>query len=254
MCCGIYGIRNCVNGKWYVGQSKNIERRVRTHFKRASSGVDTHLYRAIRKFGESNFEYFILEGAPQSKLDVRERFYVKKLDAMNNGYNKTSGGNRGSSPSKETRVLLGIRAKMQMHEAGIKGTHPAQKEGHRKWLGALQRKLKAEGKHPLSRPEVRSKVSERQKELLRNGLHHTQNVEWLLEHSMRQKLLAAAGLHNSQTPEAREAARKAATGNRHMTGKKRITDGTRNATVNEGEVPPIGWWFGQTWIPGKKRR
>ena len=52
------------------------------------------LQRDFNKYGIENFIFEIIEQCPRKKLDERERFYIKLLDAQNfiYGYNMTSGG------------------------------------------------------------------------------------------------------------------------------------------------------------------
>ena len=48
----IYLITNDVNNKVYVGQTtKSLEERIQGHRSAMVSGVDTHIYRAMRKYG-----------------------------------------------------------------------------------------------------------------------------------------------------------------------------------------------------------
>ena len=53
----IYKITNLINQKIYIGQSIHpVEERLARHFQDAiSERIDTHLARAIRKYGTENF-------------------------------------------------------------------------------------------------------------------------------------------------------------------------------------------------------
>jgi len=66
---GIYGIRNMVDGKWYVGQSVQIEVRRECHFSLAKHGkhYNAHLQRAFLKYGKENFEFRILEETTETQ-------------------------------------------------------------------------------------------------------------------------------------------------------------------------------------------
>ncbi len=62
---GIYKITNLINNKCYIGKTNNFKRRKSDHFRLAT--VEGHkeynktLYRAIRKYGQSNFSFEIIE-------------------------------------------------------------------------------------------------------------------------------------------------------------------------------------------------
>ena len=61
--CGIYKITNKVNGKVYIGQSRDIKRRWYEH-RKVKGDYDRHsypLYSAIEKYGIDNFEFEIIE-------------------------------------------------------------------------------------------------------------------------------------------------------------------------------------------------
>lgn len=58
MSIGIYKITNKVNGKVYIDQSKNIEKRWKQHL----GAKDNYLiHRAIRKYGKDNFSFEIVQ-------------------------------------------------------------------------------------------------------------------------------------------------------------------------------------------------
>ena len=59
---GIYSITNKLNNKRYIGQSIDIETRIKRHFRELRRGVHHchHLQRAFDKYGEDNFETEIL--------------------------------------------------------------------------------------------------------------------------------------------------------------------------------------------------
>ena len=94
---GIYKITNLVNGKSYIGQSVNIERRFINHKSVAFNPNDRNynypLYRAIRKYGIENFSFEILEECLKNELNEKEVFYIDKYRTHGiNGYNQDDGG------------------------------------------------------------------------------------------------------------------------------------------------------------------
>lgn len=98
---GIYKITNLINNHSYIGQSVNIEARLKTHFKRAFTENESDpeynkaLYVAIRKYGKDNFKTEILEELPfasRQELNIRESFWITQYNTYNDGYNETFGG------------------------------------------------------------------------------------------------------------------------------------------------------------------
>ena len=59
---GIYKIENKVNGKVYIGQSIDIEKRWKSHISYLNKGIhrNKHLQSAWDKYGEGNFDKKIL--------------------------------------------------------------------------------------------------------------------------------------------------------------------------------------------------
>lgn len=93
--CGIYKIVNDLNGKCYVGQSLNIERRWEQHIYDAlnrpetGTGIDV----AMHKYGIENFHYEILEICSPDKLDDCEIYWIAELNTYyGEGYNRSIGG------------------------------------------------------------------------------------------------------------------------------------------------------------------
>ena len=74
----IYGSRNIVNGKWYIGQTtRGIEKRRRQHLIDARNNYDSYAFHAaIRKYGEDAFDWTVLEFdiKTHDELNEREKF------------------------------------------------------------------------------------------------------------------------------------------------------------------------------------
>jgi len=114
----VYVLTNAANGKRYVGQSKDATCRFRQHCKNARMGVESALYAAMRKHGESSFSMVVVEEC-QSKTvaDLREKHWISELNSRTSGhgYNLTEGGEGGSDPSPETRAKIGAASKARAH-------------------------------------------------------------------------------------------------------------------------------------------
>lgn len=106
--CGIYKITNRVNGKIYIGQSRNIHARWIGHKTAATnpnSKKDSVLYNAMRKYGIENFEIEVIEECLPEQLDDREIFYIKEYkscikDNREIGYNMNFGGSGNNGYGK----------------------------------------------------------------------------------------------------------------------------------------------------------
>lgn len=92
---GIYKITNKINNKIYIGQSWNINDRIRKH--KSAECQNKHLKASIDKYGLENFSFktiICFKDGPftQKYLDKFERFYIKQYNSINkiNGYNKNS--------------------------------------------------------------------------------------------------------------------------------------------------------------------
>lgn len=91
----IYKITNQVNGKVYIGQTRqSVESRWNQHKCKARKRSDgnNHFHNAILKYGEDKFTVEVLEECEFSELDSREIFYIAQYDSFKNGYNTTYGG------------------------------------------------------------------------------------------------------------------------------------------------------------------
>jgi group I intron endonuclease len=106
--CGIYGLKNKITGKWYVGQSVDISRRLDDYAKGRHQG-QRKLSDAILKHGYENFEQVVLEECSPSLLDCRESFWINHHDAISNGYNIRS-GRRGGHITKDDKDALILAA------------------------------------------------------------------------------------------------------------------------------------------------
>ncbi len=100
----IYCYTNKVNGKKYIGQSNNPERRKREHKSRAfdskHSDYNMPFYAAIRKYGFDSFDYEILLETPTPNED--EIRLISELGSLvhEHGYNVQMGGQENNQYMK----------------------------------------------------------------------------------------------------------------------------------------------------------
>ncbi|MGI0059241.1 MAG: GIY-YIG nuclease family protein, partial [Nitrosotalea sp.] len=114
MASGIYRIVNQLNNKQYIGSAVSLAGRKYDHF-HTPSRSNPHLQRAIKKYGQENFKFEILELVPDiGNLILREQFYLdtslkNNIDLYNIA--KIAGSNFGVTRSSETRQRMSL-AKM----------------------------------------------------------------------------------------------------------------------------------------------
>lgn len=91
---GIYKITNDRTGETYIGQSKNIERRIKDHKKELRQG--THHNKGMQSdyLKGDTFTSTILEktSSDRQTLHQKEEKYISQYDTFNQGYNQTPGG------------------------------------------------------------------------------------------------------------------------------------------------------------------
>ena len=116
------------NGKCYVGQSKNIYKRILEHNRYANQGHGNYniqaCEKAIQKYGDIE-EFYILEEINDfTKLDERETYWIKYYNSTikNNGYNIVEEGNasgksgiENSNASFNEQTLLEVIDLLQNH-------------------------------------------------------------------------------------------------------------------------------------------
>lgn len=110
----IYKITNMINGNVYIGQTvRTLKSRIAGHKSKFLSGVDTHLYRAMRKYGWDNFEFNIVDTAStKEELDYLESYYIRKYDSIRHGYNMLPGAefNPMNDPESKDKHDLKMRS------------------------------------------------------------------------------------------------------------------------------------------------
>lgn len=91
----IYSATNIINDKKYIGQTtRELTIRRNEHLAQANNGSDLAIHQAIRKYGEDNFEWSIIDQAyNQEDLDEKEIYWIDYYDTYkSSGYNMAHGG------------------------------------------------------------------------------------------------------------------------------------------------------------------
>lgn len=87
---GIYAIHNKRNGKYYIGSSTNVYKRLKKH---NLNGTNKQLIIDRYKYPSKAWECIILKTFPdgtitEKELIEKENDYIKKYDSINKGYNR----------------------------------------------------------------------------------------------------------------------------------------------------------------------
>jgi group I intron endonuclease len=188
----IYKVINVVNGKIYIGKTKQtLEKRKKSHLKKSRhKEIDkmTFFHRAIRKYGPENFHWDIIETLPNGtdeELCLRERYFIKQYDSncREKGYNLTEGGDgvrrSGWKHHEETKEKIGNsnrgrhrtpEQKLKMRLATLKAMEnwrPSPEQLERMRLRELGKKHSQETKRKQSENQIG----------LRLGWHHSEETK-----------------------------------------------------------------------------
>lgn len=88
----IYIIKNKINNKVYIGQADFAWKRWGSHLRDAKYKPKIIIDKAIKKYGEENFWYELLENQI-SNYDEKEKYWIEKFNSIiPNGYNVAVGG------------------------------------------------------------------------------------------------------------------------------------------------------------------
>jgi len=114
--CGIYMIKNKINGKFYIGSSVDIAYRWARHKRQLRNGNhhSIHLQRAWDKYGEENFEFKVIEECSEDITFKREQYYLDLYKSYNNDV-----GYIGTKQTEKTKQK--IRDWYLTHEHPSKG-------------------------------------------------------------------------------------------------------------------------------------
>lgn len=104
----IYKITNNINGKNYIGQSKNPKKRFQQHI---YDNKNSTIHNAIKKYGIENFTFSVIEG-PIDNYNERERYWIQYYDSYYNGYNNTEGG-------EEPPIMYGDQSTLALYDENI---------------------------------------------------------------------------------------------------------------------------------------
>ena len=179
---GIYCIENLKNGKKYIGQSTDLERREREHFwtLKRNYHSNTHLQNSYNKYGEKVFKFRVLLYCKPFELTKYEQFFVDFYtpELLYNVRLECVDSNQGITFSKETRK------KMSQNHADISGKNNPNYGKH----------LSKEAKRKMSEVHKKENLSE---ETIRK-MSEVHKKENLSEETRKKMSEAQSGKHLSK--------------------------------------------------------
>jgi group I intron endonuclease len=107
--CGIYCLTNLLNNKTYVGSANNLRTRFYVYFSlNRLTNSKMIIYKAIIKYGYSNFTLDILEYCNNTIILEREQYYIDKLKPAYNSLSK-AGSSFGYKHTMDTLEKFKLR-------------------------------------------------------------------------------------------------------------------------------------------------
>ena len=141
---GIYKITNNITGDFYIGSSKNIEKRWHEHKSPSvhKQQPNSKLYKGMASYGLDNFTFEIIEKT--DNLKEREQYYIEHL---NPSYNNRYASGWNTKRCKET------------HRRCNKEWHKVNKDYNKEWYKANRDECLARNKdwHKANRDEQLAK-------------------------------------------------------------------------------------------------
>ena len=160
----VYLITNSVNGKKYVGVTKNIKTRMNSH---ASHTIPTKaaIKNAIKKHGRENFTIEVIEEGSVDYCYEREPHWIAELNTLVPiGYNICTGGRGAKGLTGEKNGMFGRRGDAHPHfgKPGYRRGVPHSEETKAKMRAArlgrkhsdlVKAKISAASKSNFAKPE-----------------------------------------------------------------------------------------------------
>lgn len=155
----IYLRKNLSNGKCYVGQAKDIERRNREWNCLTTKYGGYVINNARAKYGTDGFSFELLKECPNEEMNYWEMYYIKEYNTKKPyGYNSTDGGDSAYERTEETKAKLSAALKTS-EKAKIARVKIAAKLRGRKLSDETKAKMSATLRGRKLSPEHIAKVA-----------------------------------------------------------------------------------------------
>jgi group I intron endonuclease len=169
---GIYKITN-PNGKVYIGQSVDIEKRWK-HHKWAFEGdkYQYHLYNSFKKYGFDDHRFEIIEECEEAELNTKERYYQDKYNSITEGLNSryTKSDDKSGRLSEKTLEKL---SKIRKGRVAPNKGKPMPEHQRQAQIG---RKLSNETKKKISKSNKRAWGNKPIEEVKAHNKRHSERM------------------------------------------------------------------------------
>jgi group I intron endonuclease len=167
----IYKITNNINGKFYIGKTKDVKNRWKTHL--SLVGKKRHpLYDAILHYGKDNFTVDVIDNGDEFIIDQLEIEWIEKTNAINEGYNMTIGGTGGdtfTNKSDELKEITRVRLSEKSKISNAKNIETHRENTKKLWEDDEYRKKVIDGvRRNAESNEYRKRVGDSVREMLKN--------------------------------------------------------------------------------------
>lgn len=243
---GIYKITNMINGKMYIGQSIDIERRWKEHRNfNNNKEKNKPLYNAFKKYGINNFVFEVETICNEEELDDLETYYISFYNTYvhsenSNGYNITLGGSgsRGYVASEETKIKISNSTKGENHYNY--GKHLS--EEHKKKLSELRKgKYIGEDNPNYNNHSLKGRMIGENNPMY--GKHHNEETKQKIREANSIKIICVT------TGEVFNSAKEA--GDKYNRNRTNITKVCKHKAKSAGKLPDgtkLVWMYYDEWL------
>lgn len=130
---GVYEIKNIINGKRYIGSTKDIDKRFKQHKVNLNNGshLCLPLQRSWNKYGSDNFEFNTLvtcETEEDSRV-IEQEYLDKEFDELYNLSKTSAGGDNISYHPNRSEIVKKIRNGVVQRYANMSKEEKIEKHG-----------------------------------------------------------------------------------------------------------------------------
>jgi group I intron endonuclease len=156
----LYKITNLINGKCYIGQTKNFDRRMKAHIR--VENTYSIIHKAIKKYGEENFIFEKLAICEDSIIDEIEAKAIKVFNCLiPNGYNIDIGG----GACKQLNATTKEKISASWHNSKTRTANMS------KSMKEYRKRMRDAGQDMIFTDEIRAKISKGLKGKIRSKAH-----------------------------------------------------------------------------------